>query len=330
MRKKTCLFLAALFVFLLAFPALANEAPLVFTDNKRGEQDDFDYELWLENRDHTSSMTLNGNGRFDCVWEGTLLTLFRMGKRLGSKQHFSEYGDIILEYGADHTIIKGDVSYLTVYGWTQNPLIEYYIVENHGSYRPGKVHEGTIQVDGATYEVYTAIRDEKPSIEGTKTFLQIFSIRADKRTEGTINVSEHFKAWEELGLDMGGTLYEVQLCIEAYGRSGKGYASVYSHRLTIGDTVIGELSDKPETPFEPVFPDSGSFAPPPSPSPEASPSPSSEASPSPDATPAEASPSTGDDDSEGGGNKTVILIAVIAVVLLAVVVVAIKVRSGKK
>lgn len=63
-------------------------------------------------------------------------------------------------------------------------------------------------------------RVDKPSIQGTKTFQQYFSVRVDKRTEGTITLSDHFKAWEMPGLDMNGKMYKVSLCVEGFNGSG--------------------------------------------------------------------------------------------------------------
>jgi len=200
--------------------------------------DDFDFELWSQNEDEVS-MTLTGGGTFKCEWNDTFNVLFRMGKKLGSVKNYKEYGEITFEYAAEHTITGGDVLYLCVYGWTENPMKEFYVVEDHGSYRPpgGEGFVGQIEVDGGIYDVFQATRVEKPSIKGTRTFQQYFSVRRDRRTEGTISLHEHFKAWEKLGLDMSGVLYEAALCIEGYEGSGK--ANVKRHVLTIGDEVYG-------------------------------------------------------------------------------------------
>jgi len=203
-------------------------AATVLYNNSTGSEGGYNYELW---KDYGStSMTLNGGGRFECWWENIGNALFRKGLKFDCTRTYQQIGNISVNYGVNYQ--PNGNSYLCVYGWTRNPLVEYYIVESWGSWRPpGASSKGTIYVDGGSYDVYETTRVNQPSIDGNTTFKQYWSVRTSKRTSGTISVTEHFKAWERMGMQMG-KLYETALTVEGYQSSG--WADVYSNTITVG------------------------------------------------------------------------------------------------
>jgi endo-1,4-beta-xylanase len=193
------------------------------TSNQSGTQGGYHYEYWKDNGSGT--MVLGQGGNFSCTWDAHNI-LFRKGIRPGARNQ-------VVTYSANYQ--PNGNSYLTVYGWTKNPLIEYYIVDGWGSWRPpGSSSKGTLTSDGGTYDIYETTRTNQPSIEGTKTFQQYWSVRKEKRTSGTITCINHFDAWQQKGMNMG-SFYEVAFNVE--GWESKGSADV-TMSMSTGNTDI--------------------------------------------------------------------------------------------
>ena len=232
-RRLQKVILALAMCVSLVLPSADAQAATTLYNNATGTQDGYNYELWKDYG--TTSMTLNGGGAFDCSWSNIGNALFRTGKKFDCTQTYQQIGNISIDYGVNYQ--PNGNSYLCVYGWTRDPLVEYYIVESWGTWRPpGATSKGTITVDGGTYDVYETTRVNQPSIDGDTTFQQYWSVRTSKRTSGTISVTEHFKAWERMGMKMG-KLYEAALNVEGYQSSGS--ASVYKNNIIVGGSSSG-------------------------------------------------------------------------------------------
>ena len=185
------------------------DADRTLTSNSTGQHCGYTYEYWKDQG--TGTLVLKPDG-FSVEWSNINNLLGRKGVRPGS-------ADLVVTFEANYQ--PNGNSYLSIYGWTKNPLVEYYIVDSWGSWRPpGGGAKGTVTSDGGSYDIYQTQRVNQPSIEGTKTFAQYWSVRKEKRTSGVITVGNHFSAWEAAGMNMG-SMYEVSMNVEGYQSSGK-------------------------------------------------------------------------------------------------------------
>lgn len=226
-----------LFLVLSLFSACGDESDSgkvvkTLTDCEIGEIDGYGYELWKDSGD-TSMDLMEGGGNFSCQWSNINNALFRRGMKFDCTKTWQEIGNITLEYDVDYQ--PDGNSYLALYGWTREPLVEYYIVESWGNWRPpGGVPTATVKIDGDNYDIFETTRYNQPSIDGNTTFQQYWCVRQDKREKGSIEVGEVFATWEALGMKMG-KLYEASLTVEGYQSAGK--ATIKKNVLEIGGEI---------------------------------------------------------------------------------------------
>lgn len=219
----TCLPVFAL--ILLAQNAYSQEKCIgAGADQQTGTQDGYYWELWNQNSKGTACMTLGAGSSFSGRWSGIENYLARRGKKYNETQTHKQIGNINVTYNCDYKPSNsGGNSYLAIYGWTVDPLVEYYIIEDWRNWIPSKdgsaQNKGTLDIDGSTYDIVRTTRTQQPSIKGTATFPQFFSIRKTTRNSGSIQVSKHFEKWESSGMTMG-KMYEVSFVVEGYQSSG--------------------------------------------------------------------------------------------------------------
>jgi endo-1,4-beta-xylanase len=168
---------------------------------------------------------MGSNGQFSVNWSNTGNFVCGKGWQTGSESRTITW-----------TSNNGNAQYVGLYGWTTNPLVEYYIPRSGGSNR------GTYQADGTTYTLYTNTRVNMPSIVGDTTFEQYF---CGGGSGGSVNFGEHCNGWRSLGMGVGSQNYQV-LAIEGWGGSS-GSASA-----TLGGTTT--TPDPTPVPTDPGTP----------------------------------------------------------------------------
>jgi endo-1,4-beta-xylanase len=197
------------------------------TNTKENVGSRYAFELWAEGAG-SGCMTIYGtDGKFSANWTNVEDFLARIGLNFDQTKTHSQIGTISADFAETKTGNTGLV-YVGIYGWTLDPLREYYILDDWGDTKPAGFSSdgtprdsvGTITVDGSVYDVWKKTRVDKPAITGDhKTFDQYFSIRRTARQCGHISISEHFTKWAGLGLSLG-KLYEAKILLEAQESTG--------------------------------------------------------------------------------------------------------------
>lgn len=212
---KKCLFLFLVAALIMSSTSLLTAQQIC--SSQTGTNNGFYYEHWTDGTG-TACMTLGSGGTFSNTWTNCGNFVSRKGRSYDDTQTYTQLGNITITYACTYN--PSGNSYLAVYGWTHQPLIEFYVVEGWGNWRPpGASSMGTVNIDGGTYDIYRTTRVNQPSIEGTATFDQFWSVRTVSKTSGTISVTQHFQAWAAKGMTLG-KFHECSMAVEGYQSSG--------------------------------------------------------------------------------------------------------------
>ena len=199
----------------------------------------YSYEVWRDG--YTASLTCYDDGGYKVYSKGAD-AIVRFGPKFDEPKTFDQHGNFAADYKFK---TKGggfgtDFYLVGIQGNTTEPKTEFYIVD-YWFYEDTDTtafgtRMGEFTVDGDTYDIWQNTANKEPRVQGDMSFKQYFSIRRTKRDSGHIDITAHFKKWEELGLKMG-KITDVMALVE--GSKGKSYTSY----LTIDYFNITETAD---------------------------------------------------------------------------------------
>ena len=183
---------------------------------------------------HTGNLARRQGGMdYNQNWKAGQGNINYQSQSNGYSVTFSNAGDFVVGKGwrtgkarnisfSGSTQQQAGTVLVSVYGWTKNPLIEYYVQEytsnGAGSAQGQKV--GSLVSDGSTYDIWKHQQVNQPSISGTATFWQFISNRVSKRPgSGTVTMQNHFDAWKKAGMNLGSQWDYQVLATEAWGNA---------------------------------------------------------------------------------------------------------------
>ncbi|PCG88642.1 Glycoside hydrolase, family 11 [Penicillium occitanis (nom. inval.)] len=193
----------------LASPVAA-PAELTKRTYESGTNNGYYYTYWNDDSSGSASYTNGAAGKYSVSWSD--VGDFTSGKGWSS--------------ATDRTItFSGSIScdgnfYLSIYTWWSEG--ENYILEDYGSYNPCSdgTSYGSLYSDGSEYEVCLVDRGNG--------FLQNWSVRANKRSSGTVTTENHYNYYTSKGLThnpISSAAYQI-VSTEAFGSSGSATITV--------------------------------------------------------------------------------------------------------
>jgi hypothetical protein len=196
--------------------------------NGVGGQGNLAWEIWSNTGQ--GELTSYNVPAFTASWNNAGGYLGRLGYEWGGFQSnpkpYEQHGTITAQIVSKKTGNAGGYSYIGMYGWSSDPCVEWYVVDdsfNTMPINPGTTtKKGEVDIDGGTYIMYTRPTSGSGGTRcsGVSDWIQFYSVRKTARQCGVISLTQHFDAWKSLDMDLG-NLLEAKVLVEVGGGVGK-------------------------------------------------------------------------------------------------------------
>lgn len=192
--------------------------------NTQGTVGNLAWSLWSNGPGPT--ITIFDTPAFRATWgpdSGDVLARFGLDFGTGGLT-YDQYGPITAQFAETKSGTGGGYSYIGIYGFSVDPCVEFYIVDDSYSEMPIKpystTHEGTVTIDGGSYALYSGTMTSAgdSTCRGSPWRL-FYSVRQTARTCGQISITQHFDAWKAAGMELGNLLV-VEILAEVGGGTG--------------------------------------------------------------------------------------------------------------
>src|SRR5262249_9552706 len=160
------------------------------SNNQSGKAGNLDWTIWSNGTG--GSITTYDAPAFSAAWNNSGDFLARLGVQWDHSKTYDQYGTITAQFAAKKSGSGGQYSYIGVYGWSVDPCVEWYIVED--SYNGMPVNPGntsatampSMDIDGGQYVMYTRNTSGTggSKCQGVNNWIQYYSIRKQARDCG--------------------------------------------------------------------------------------------------------------------------------------------------
>jgi hypothetical protein len=191
--------------------------------NSQGGSNNLAWQIW--SNQGSGTLTTFSTPAFSAAWNNSGDYLGRLGFEWGnSGKTYDQYGTITAGFAFKKSGSGGGFSYIGIYGWSTNPCVEWYILDDSFGQMPfnpyNSSQKGTGTIDGESYKFFSnSTNGTGGSRCNQSSWSQFWSIRQKARQCGTITISDHFKAWDAAGMKLG-NLLEAKILVETGGGSG--------------------------------------------------------------------------------------------------------------